>query len=533
MIQDANQIPLNLPIVENARYHSEDVQGSPKCHGGTRTAVRSMVRSWATNTDAETLCWLHAPAGTGKSTLARTLADEFYIAEELAAGYFFRRGDKDRNSAARIFPTIASQLVEVIPRFGSLLRDSLKRLQGAIETTSLEQQFNILLQIPLSELRQPRGGKPTKVIIIDALDECDFHQHIHRVLKLFSSLGDLDALRLCVIFTSRFAPLIADAFGRIQRAGTRCHTVALHEEFYEETKTDIEAVLKDSLADIKRKAMIEQESWPEDEEFRYVVIQATTPSPLFIYIGTLIRFIAGERGLNDPVERFKTWLERSCGNESPLDHLYRTIVEDLLHGPDALSREGKSTLSVVLGAAVLLAVPLPARAWAALLNMPSAKHWLGILHAVISVPAGDQGPVEIIHKSFSDFLLGDALPDTSPFKVDISETHHMLARRCMDRMSRSSKGLRKNICELDGPAMLKHDIPEGTIAQCIPEDLKYACLYWVHHLLGSKKCVYEGEIYPFLERHFLHWLEALSIVGRLPDGGVAIGQLLKVALVRS
>ncbi|RTE70725.1 hypothetical protein BHE90_014871 [Fusarium euwallaceae] len=466
VIQAGNQTPLNLPTVENARYHSEDVQGSPKCHDGTRTVVRSTIRSWATDTDAETLFWLHAPAGTGKSTLARTLADEFYLAEELAAGYFFKRGDKLRNSTSRIFPTIASQLVEVIPRFGRLLRDSLERSQGTIETTSLEQQFNILLRTPLSGLRPPKGRKPTKVIIIDALDEWDFHQDIHRVLKLFSSLGDLGALRLCVLFTSRFAPPIANAFGVIQRAGTRLRTLALHEEFYEETKADIEAVLRDNLADIKRNAMIEKEPWPEDKEVEYVVSQATTPSPLFIYITTLIRFIAGERGLSDPVERFKTWLERCRGNESPLDHLYRTIVEDL-RSEELLGKE-KSTLSQILGVAVLLAVPLPAGAWAALLGIDSAKTWLRNLHAVISVPADDQAPVEIIHKSFSDFLLGNELPDTNPFKVDVSETHHMLARRCMVR---SSEGLRKNICKLDSPAMSKHDILEGTIAKCIPNDL--------------------------------------------------------------
>ncbi|RSL75569.1 hypothetical protein CEP51_010758 [Fusarium floridanum] len=467
VIQAGNQTPPNLPTVENAHYYSEDVQGSPKCHDGTRTVVRSTIRSWATDTDAETLFWLHAPAGTGKSTLARTLADEFYLAKELAAGYFFKRGDKLRNSTSRIFPTIASQLVEVIPRFGRLLRDSLERSQGTIETTSLEQQFNILLRTPLSGLRPPKGRKPTKVIIIDALDEWDFHQDIHRVLKLFSSLGDLGALRLCVLFTSRFAPPIANAFGVIQRAGTRLRTLALHEEFYEETKADIEAILRDNLADIKRNAMIEKEPWPEDKEVEYVVSQATTPSPLFIYITTLIRFIAGERGLSDPVERFKTWLERCRGNESPLDHLYRTIVEDL-RSEELLGKE-KSTLSQILGVAVLLAVPLPAGAWAALLGMDSAKTWLRNLHAVISVPADDQAPVEIIHKSFSDFLLGNELPDTNPFKVDVSETHHMLARRCMVR---SSEGLRKNICKLDSPAMSKHDILEGTIAKCIPNDLE-------------------------------------------------------------
>ena len=74
---------------------------------------------------------------------------------------------------------------------------------------------------------------------------------------------------------------------------------------------------------------------------------------------------------------------------------------------------------------------------------------------MLHIPSDDKSPVEIIHKSFSDFLLEDGGSDTNPFRVDILETHHMLARRCIKRLS---NGLCKNTYKLDDLAMSKRDI---------------------------------------------------------------------------
>lgn len=100
----------------------------------------------------------------------------------------------------------------------------------------------------------------------------------------------------------------------------RCRGLALHEEFYEETKADTETFSRDSLANIKKNSGIDEEPWPEDKEVEYVVSQAMMPLPLFIYVATLIRFIAGEGSRKDPIERFKTWLERCRGIESPREN---------------------------------------------------------------------------------------------------------------------------------------------------------------------------------------------------------------------
>jgi adenylylsulfate kinase-like enzyme len=63
--------------VDDARYGSADVQDNPKCQANTRLGIRSKITEWANDDTTETLLWLVGPAGTGKSTIARTLADFF------------------------------------------------------------------------------------------------------------------------------------------------------------------------------------------------------------------------------------------------------------------------------------------------------------------------------------------------------------------------------------------------------------------------------------------------------------------------
>ena len=387
--------------------------------------------------------------------------DDFSASGKLGAGYFFKRGDAVRNNTDKIFSTIASQLIETIPHFQGLLRHSLKESHGAINMKSLEEQFKILIRIPLSNILPFQPGAAIKIIIIDALDECDRPEHIPRLLKLFALLGNMDALRVRVLFTSRFAPPIVAAFGSIQQAGTKCHTLALHEEFYEETKSEIVAVLEKSFAYIKEKRGIKRDPWPAPKELDFVVSQALSPSPLFIYVATLLRFIDDERGLKNPVKRFQIWLNQCRGNVSQLDQMYLPILESLFDG-DADHSDEKSELLDILGSVVFLAKPLPLGAFARVLNMDedTVGHWVRNLHAVLHVPGNNESPVEIIHKSFGDFLISDSASDLKSFGVNALETHRSLATRCMHRLS---EGLCKNICKLRDPTVPNKDIAYDTV----------------------------------------------------------------------
>ncbi|KAK3347222.1 hypothetical protein B0T25DRAFT_421354, partial [Lasiosphaeria hispida] len=110
--------------------------------------------------------------------IARTLAREFSKSGQLAATYFFRRGEKDRNSTSLFFSTIAKSMASSIPSFGEYLKSSLEDIQLAdIETKNQDQQFGRLIVGPFKNVLEAHASTPDfellKFIIIDAVDECE------------------------------------------------------------------------------------------------------------------------------------------------------------------------------------------------------------------------------------------------------------------------------------------------------------------------------------------------------------------------
>jgi hypothetical protein len=67
--------------------------------------------------------------------------------------------------------------------------------------------------------------------------------------------------------------------------------------------------------------------------------------------------------------------------------------------------------------------------------------------------------------------------------------------------------------------------------------IRYACVYLVDHLCEIKSShdelgLYDnGTIDVFLRKHFLHWLEALSLIKGTSDGVLAIAKLIGLLTV--
>jgi hypothetical protein len=409
------------------------------------------------------------------------------------------------------------------------LRKSLEGLENdVIESRALQDQFQILLRGPLSQMR-PDADIPTWVIIIDALDECEQPEHICRIL-LSSQLQQLDNVRMCVLVTSRHAPPIAAVFDDTRERSTH-RSLSLYEEFTKETKDDITAFLETSFADIKKRRKISKRHWPDPEDLNQVVRLATTPSPLFIYATTVCRVVEKGKEGTSPVDRLKRWLDKSSGHASQQDEqlteMYEKALDEVWSHSD-LNDDEKELLREILRSIILLARPLPPQCLAKLLSkeVDDVNYLLPYLHAVLDIPEKPDSSVEIVHKSFSDFLLGHDGTGKANFRVDAAATHAMLATKCIDRMNRED-GLQYDICELGDPGKLRDDINQEIIASRIPLDLEYACLNWAYHIQpGGQEIAYEDKTYKFLQKHFLHWLESLSLLHKLPAGITSIRKLL-------
>ena len=96
--------------MKSAVYDSLLDRHQPKCLEGTRVDILHQIQDWVKNPSDKYLFWLNGMAGTGKSTISRTIARKFKANGQLGASFFFKRGEYDRGNGAMFFTTIAVQL---------------------------------------------------------------------------------------------------------------------------------------------------------------------------------------------------------------------------------------------------------------------------------------------------------------------------------------------------------------------------------------------------------------------------------------
>ncbi|KAF9646206.1 hypothetical protein BDM02DRAFT_3067586, partial [Thelephora ganbajun] len=89
------------------------------CLKGTRGAVLDEIEVWARDFDKPPVYWLNGLAGTGKSTIAQTIAERTFANGQLGAS-FCSRDFLDRRNLKLIFPTIAIQLARNCADFRSV-----------------------------------------------------------------------------------------------------------------------------------------------------------------------------------------------------------------------------------------------------------------------------------------------------------------------------------------------------------------------------------------------------------------------------
>jgi hypothetical protein len=141
---------------------------------------------------------------------------------------------------------------------------------------------------------------------------------------------------------------------------------------------------------------------------------------------------------------------------------------------------------------------------------------------VLNIPRASDGkmdctmPITLFHLSFRDFLVDPALESENTFWINAEETHRTLANHCIFLLE--SSGLKEDICEVVAPGTRRSEVAKLTVHSYLPEDVAYACCYWTHHLVSSGKRIKDNDVVlPFLQKHMLHWIEALSWLGKASD----------------
>lgn len=500
-----------LHIAEGASFDSYAQEHNRYCLPDTRVELLQQIARWAKDKSAEPIFLLMGMAGTGKSTISRTVARSLADNHQLGSSFFFKKGEADRESLSKFFMTVAADLVAKRPSIAFHIEAALNA-NRSITTMNATEQFQKLLLEPLSKYDMKEGPV---VIVVDALDECKKEDDIKLFLYLVSRLETELPEHVRIFLTSRPEAPFRSQFENLKRKKSR---VILHEIPIPVIEHDIELFLKYELSGIRAEfnSRVPTErhltlDWPSQSSFDGLVRMSI---PLFIVAATICRFISDKR-IGTPKKLLERVLSRSGDRLPQLETTYLSVLDNLMTETPDQQDEIIQEFRHIVGAIISLAAPLSTSSLAELLNMPKEDidSRLDLLHSVLSIPASVQAPVRLLHLSFRDFLLYPTQP-TMLFRIDGKQTHANLAAHCL----RVLQCLKKDLCNINSSDISRAGISSEIIGRCLSPAVQYSCQYWVYHFDEAELSVVDGaEIHTFLQEHFLHWMEALALIGKTTE----------------
>jgi hypothetical protein len=517
----------SLPYAIDAPFNSYQRQHEPVCLADTRVNLLKEIYSWADGKDERLIFWLNGLAGTGKSTIARTVARNYFDKKRLGASFFFSRGGGDVSQADKFVTSIAVQLARSIPDLHQHVCDPIKECSD-ITSRSLHDQWHELVLRPLSKLNR-KADSSSYILIVDALDECANETNIQVLLQLLSEARLLSDVRLRIFLTSRPELPIRYGFSQIPLGGYR--DFVLHNISPSTVDHDIYLFLEYNFGVIRQERYLDA-SWPGETTIKYLVEIA---SGLFIWAATACRFI--REGKRFAPKRLDMILRDSqsalTAPEKHLDEIYNTVLRQSISSEYTgdEKEEFYSLLRQILGSIITLLSPLCISSLSILIRVPKedTNQTLDELHSILDIPRDQSQPLRLHHPSFRDFLLDKERCTDTNFQVSERKMHQTLADKCIEIMS---KALKRNICGLDSFGTSIKDVNDSRVQLNLPREVQYACLYWVQHLEKSgAKLSDDDQVHKFLQEHLLYWLEALNWMQKVSEAIYAIDALRSITLV--
>ncbi len=307
-------------------------------------------------------------AGTGKSTIARTIAREYFEQGHLGASFFFSRGGGDVGRAGKFFTTIACQLAKRSPSLRNSICKAVAQ-NSDIQNQSLRDQWRQLILHPL--LLFAKDSSPSSyLLVIDALDECEDENNIRTILQLLAEASS-KTVPLRIFLTSR--PEIPIRHGFHQIPDVEHQDFVLHNISPSIIDHDIWIFLEYNLRLIGQERCLES-SWPGEQVIKRLVHNA---SGLFIWAATACRFV--REGKRFAAKRLTVILKSSGSTvtapEKHLNDIYITVLQHSISADytDEEKEDQYGMLRHILGSLVVLFSPLSTDSLGKMLNVTTGE----------------------------------------------------------------------------------------------------------------------------------------------------------------
>ena len=482
--------------------------------------------------------WLNGLAGTGKSTIAQTIAERVFADGRLGASFFCSRDFKDRRNLRYIFPTLAFQLAHKYPEFRLILVPLLQSNPDIVHD-SLYNQMEMLIVEPLS------SSNISTIIVIDALDECMDEEPQSAILSVMGRLVERIP-NVKFLITGRPEPRIQSGF-RLGLLKPLTDIFVLHGVEPSVINMDIRLFLEHGLSELAKRRGIERDIWPTDQDLDLLCERA---GGLFVYAVATLKFLdhafippnkqldiitrapgttthegkakVRSKATLDSLDGFAPSVD---GSVETLDSLYLSSFQGAFNGMDA---DDDEKVRSVIAAVVLAVNPLPPSAIATLLDLGKQETMdlLRLIQSLLKLSEDPDSPVLPFHKSFPDFITDPLRCPDERFHISPRTGHLNLALNCLKLMNDS---LEQNLLLLPNYALnLEVEDLQARIEDRINIALKYACKSWHSHVteVSGDVTTIVSALRAFLQEGFLAWLEVLSVIGTARDAVIALEKLM-------
>lgn len=449
------------------------------------------------------LLWIKGDAGKGKTMLLCGIINELEsTANASQLSYFFCQGTNALfNNATAVLRGLIYLLVDRQPCLTSHLQTKYDRAgKRLFEDVNA---FYALSDIFHTILRDSRLA--ATYLVIDALDECD--ENLPQLLEIIRDTASAATVPIKWIVSSRNRPDIEQQFtlddSRMRLSlELNAEQVSRAIDLYIDHKVSRLTLIEHDLA--MQRHVRDQMRQKADGTFLWVAL-------VFQELQKLVLS--------------KDMLPLLEGIPPGLVPLYDRMMSQVEHYGESCRH--------VLAMVTLAHRPLYLSELRVIADVSDVSELEKIIHLCGSFITVRDAQIYLIHQSAKDYLTVKALPRVFP--SGSQAVHRDLFLRSLRALSRT---LKRDIYGLRNPGFLVDEVqpPNPNPLSAV----RYSCVYWVDHLLEAlrqnpkqgKELPDDEEIYAFLKTHFLHWLESLSLLRKLPEGIVSFRRLLHAVQVR-
>jgi hypothetical protein len=422
--------------------------------------------------------------------------------------YFFCQATDSRiNSATAVLRGLLYLLVSQQPALTAHVRkryDEAGRsmFEDANAWIALTEMFADVLQDP---------NLDTTYILVDALDECTTD-----LLKLLLFLAQHSSAssRVKWIVSSRNWPEIEAQLDRAEQK------IPLSLELNAESvSAAVSVFIRHKVSQLAQEKNYDKKT--QDAVFEHLT---TNANDTFLWVALVCQDLE-KTAKRNVLKKLKSF-------PPGLDALYERMMQQIGASDDAeLCKQVLATIALVYRPITLSELVSLTELLEDVTDEAEVREIIGLCGSFLTL-RGET--VYFVHQSAQDFLLKKASNDVFPDGIEA--THQVMFLRSLAILS---KTLQRDMYGLEAPGLSIDDIEPLTSGPLAAS--RYQCIYWIDHLCDSKSqsaansakdAQVMAVVREFVEKKYLHWLEALSLCRSIAKGVTSMTKLWLLVQVR-